>query len=311
MPLTTRSPARHDDRAEATGTLHRDRAGRRNTLAARAGTAMIACATLVAATLVLAAPAQAGKTTLHGAFVRPSYDTNAFADLTGDKLELVTGFLPETSWSQITDPYPMNWWRGHGYRMHWSIPMLPESGASIQKGATGAYNGYFVEVAQNLVDADQSNAIVRLGWEMNCSCQTWSAKKDPTSYVRYWRQVVEAMRSVKGEKFTFLWAPGSGNSLGTFDTDLAYPGDDYVDAIGASLYDHSENFDPSEYVARWGHFYDQDYGLKWMAEFGRQHDKPIALAEWGLSSLSSGWGGGDDPYFIEKVHEYVSENNVL
>ncbi|MGI4893929.1 MAG: hypothetical protein ACRYF3_02320, partial [Janthinobacterium lividum] len=52
-------------------------------------------------------------------------------------------------------------------------------------------------------------------------------------------------------------------------------------------------------------------GLKWMAEFGRQHDKPIALAEWGLSSLSSGWGGGDDPYFIEKVHEYVSENNVL
>ena len=311
MPPTTRSLAPRSDRPATTGTPHPDRAGRRNTLAARFATVVAACSTLLAAVVLPALPAQAGTTTLHGAFVRPATDTGAFAGLTGDKLQLVTGFLPETSWSQITDPYPMNQWKGRGYRMHWSIPMLPESGASLQTGATGAYNSHFVKVAKNLVNAGQPNSIVRLGWEMNCSCQTWSAKTDPASYVKYWRQVVNAMRSVAGQKFTFLWAPGSGNSLGTFATDRAYPGDAYVDAIGASLYDHSENFAPSEYVARWGHFYDQDFGLKWLADFGKQHGKPIALAEWGLSSLSSGWGGGDDPYFIEKVYEYVAANDVL
>ncbi|WP_432570276.1 glycosyl hydrolase [Kineococcus sp. SYSU DK005] len=279
--------------------------------AARLGTALAA---LAAAAGLLTAPAQtaaAGTGTLHGAFVRPSSDATAFSNLTGRKLQIVTGFLPETSWSQITDPYPMNLWKGRGYRMHWSVPMLPESGASLKTGATGAYNSHFKKVAQNLVNAGQANSVVRLGWEMNCSCQTWSAKQDPASYVAFWRQAVGAMRSVSGQRFTFLWAPGSGNSLGTFATDRAYPGDAWVDAVGASLYDHSENFRPEETVARWGHFYDQDFGLRWLADFGKQHGKPIALAEWGLSSLSSGWGGGDDSYFIKKVYEYVSNNNVL
>lgn len=311
MPLLTPSSTSRDDRPTGTTTTRPLRTGARTTLAARFGTALAVAGTLLAGAVLQAPPAQAGTGTLHGAFVRPATDTGAFASLTGRKLQLVTGFLPETSWSQITDPYPMNQWKGKGYRMHWSVPMLPDSGASIQTGATGAYDKYFVKVAQNLVNAGQSNAIVRLGWEMNCSCQTWSAKNDPTSYIKYWRKVVSAMRGVSGQKFTFLWAPGSGNSLGTFDTDRAYPGDAYVDAVGASLYDHSENFAPSDYVGRWGHFYDQDYGLKWLASFGKQHGKPIALAEWGLSSLSSGWGGGDDPYFIKKVYEYVATNNVL
>ncbi|GAB3217164.1 hypothetical protein GCM10027586_10580 [Kineococcus gypseus] len=315
-PTTTGSALRErshdtplDDRPLDHDALRHDHPPHRRAL--RLGTVLAALATALGVLVAPATTASAGTSALHGAFVRPAEDTSAFASLTGRKLQLVTGFLPETSWAQITDPYPMNRWKGKGYRMHWSVPMLPESGASLQTGATGAYDAHFKKVAQNLVNAGQANAIVRLGWEMNCDCQTWSAKKDPASFIAFWRKAVAAMRSVGGQDFTFLWAPGSGNSLGTFSTDRAYPGDAWVDAVGASLYDHSENFRPEQRVERWGHFYDQDYGLRWLAEFGKQHGKPIALAEWGLSSLSSGWGGGDDTYFIEKVHEYVSLNNVL
>jgi hypothetical protein len=300
---TTSHPTRHPTPHPLRRTLR--------TAAASAVATGLVLATIIGTSIATAAPAAAGSRTLHGAFVRPASDVEDFAQLTGSELDLVTGFLPESSWSEITDPYPMNRWKGKGYRMHWSVPLLPSSGASLRTGATGAYDEHFRAVARNLVAAGQSDAIVRLGWEMNCDCQTWSAKKDPASYVAFWRTTVSAMRSVQGADFTFLWAPGSGNSLGTFDTDRAYPGDAWVDAVGASLYDHSESFSADDDAARWGHFYDQDYGLKWLADFGEQHGKPLALAEWGLSSLSSGWGGGDDTYFIQKVYDHVAAHDVL
>src|SRR3954454_13916600 len=36
----------------------------------------------------------------------------------------------------------------------------------------------------------------------------------------------------------------------------------------------------------------------------------MSFSEWGLAIRSDGHGGGDDPYFIQKMHDWISSNNV-
>ena len=64
---------------------------------------------------------------------------------------------------------------------------------------------------------------------------TWSGVKDPAAYVGTWRHAINAMRSVPGAHFTFDW----NVSIGFANPEPMYPGDAYVDLIGADNYDSS------------------------------------------------------------------------
>ena len=71
------------------------------------------------------------------------------------------------SLSWLTGP-----WSGSNYVLSLGVPILPtnSSGAAVgtlATGATGAYNSYYVTLAQTLVAAGESNAYLRLGWEFD------------------------------------------------------------------------------------------------------------------------------------------------
>ena len=225
---------------------------------------------------------------------------------------MTTAFLPDMTWKDISSwQWGVGLYADRHHRMAWAVPMLPEiDGVSIQQGAQGDYNAYFKQLAELLVKNNQGDSIVRIGWEFNADSFQWSAKKDPASWIAYWRQIVTTMRAVPGANFEFNWSPGSGNNMGQFDSAKAYPGDAYVDIIGQSLYDHSQSFKPAQYVERWANIYNQPGGLKWLAEFGKAHGKPVALSEWGLTKSCDGWDSGDDTYFIQKLHDYIADNDV-
>ena len=192
--------------------------------------------------------------------------------------------------------------------MEYSIPIIPSTGGTLQAGAGGDYNSHFVALAHNLIDNGQANATLRLGWEFNGSWYKWSAASDRPSFAAYWRQIVNAMRSVPGQHFEFDWCPTLGKA--SVAPDRAYPGDAYVDYVGADVYDNSWIANYRDPAARWNDFVTQPYGLQWQSDFAAAHGKPMTFPEWGLSTRSDGHGGGDDPYFIQQMYDWIRTHDV-
>jgi hypothetical protein len=189
------------------------------------------------------------------------------------------------------------------------LPMLPTSGGSIATGATGAYNSYFKSFASKLVADGQSTATIRLGWEMNGNWMLWQGQSNPTAWVAFWKQIVTTMRSV-APKLTFDWAP---NVDVAFDPTKLYPGDTYVDYIGISMYDQSWAYAPSQSAQRWSELYNGlygTYGLAYFASFASSHGKKLNLDEWGMSYRCDGHGGGDDPYYIQQMYNFLTTHNI-
>lgn len=269
--------------------------------------ALLLCAVAVVGGAT-ASPAAASTTTLSGAY-EGGGDINgikAFGTWRGRSATVATDFLPYDTWSALSNPtWLADTWSGKGIRMALSVPMLPKSGGSMSTGASGGYNAYFKTLSALLVSRGLGNSIIRIGWEMNGTWYSWSAVNNPTAYVNYWRQIVSSMRSVTGAAYQFDWAPNIGYSTSTFNVASAYPGDSYVDIIGLSFYDQDWKYASSDVLNRWSNALNQPYGLNWHASFAASHYKSNALSEWGLSRRCDGHGGNDNPYYIQKVRDWV------
>ena len=177
----------------------------------------------------------------------------------------------------------------------------------MSQAASGAYNSKYASVAQQLVAGGDGYATIRLAWEFNGDWFAWSGIKDPAAFVGAWRQAVTAMRGVPGQHFTFDW----NIALGYPNAAAMYPGDAYVDLIGADVYDATySSFSPQDHVASWNYQLTRGDGLNWLASFAGQHGKRISLPEWGVQWLCDGHGGGDDPYFIQKMYEWIDSHDV-
>lgn len=273
-------------------------------------------------------------------------NVDAFGDWLGRDPLWGVDFIGSESWDNVEWPtYWLEAWSKWvharpGRRFILSVPLLPGpvdgSGpvqgmkdlhvpVSLAKGAAGDYNHHFEQLARNLVDYKLENTILRLGWEFNGSWYTWKAKEDPKLFAEYWRQIVKTMRSVPGgENLRFCWNPTLGDQ--DFPADQAWPGDDYVDYVGLDVYDDCWNPDtypwPKEASAEviaarqqkvWDEWiWNSPRGLRFWTQFAADHHKPLVIPEWGLNERDDGHGGGDNPIFIQKMHDFVTnrDNNV-
>jgi len=162
-----------------------------------------------------------------------------------------------------------------------------------------------------------SKAVLRIGWELNGTWFKWSAKPNPANYMTYWRHIVTAMRSVRGAHFKFVWSVSNGYY--GWDPRSAYPGRRYVDYIGDGLYDawYQHRATPQQ---RWNFLLHTNNatnpgGLEFWTAFAASQRRPLVLPEWGLvnpnAPMAGGsGGGGDDPYFIRQVHNWVQTKSV-
>ncbi|MHB1509198.1 MAG: glycoside hydrolase family 26 protein [Acidimicrobiales bacterium] len=219
-------------------------------------------------------------------------------------------FLDGSSWATISNPsWFLSQWQGSGYQMIWGVPMLPNTGASLATGATGAYDSYFQTLASALVNGGQGSSIIRLGWEFNGGWFPWAAGGQASSFVAYWRQIVDSMQSVPGASFQFEWNPTRGDT-GVGNLANYYPGSAYVNIIGLDVYDVEWASYPGA-QAEWQNMLTQSYGLDWLASFGASQGKPLAFPEWGLGWSTGGMaGGGDNAYFVEQMANWINTHNV-
>jgi hypothetical protein len=208
-------------------------------------------------------------------------------------------------------------WAGSGYTLSLGVPIIPTDpgGApvgTLSDGAGGAYDSYFVTLAQNLVSAGASSAYLRLGWEFDGSWFTWAAQSPAAeaSYAAYFAHIVTAMRSVPGAAFRFVWNPDAGAFTETgYSVAAAYPGDAYVNVIGLDAYDQTWAT-PQTPANAWSST--TLPSLVAAGQFAASHGKPLAMTEWGLSIRSDGHGLGDDPFYIDQMVAWMenASNNV-
>jgi len=197
-------------------------------------------------------------------------------------------------------------------KMTFSVPMLPTGSTfNFKQGMDGAYDKFFTQIGKALVANGFANANLRIGWEFNGTWYPWSAQRNPTNWVAYYRRIVTTFRAVEGSHFTFDWNPTLGTvSLAPKEV---YPGDEYVDYIGMDIYD--QYWGPNGSIVkspqtRWNDYLTEDYGMNWLRDFAELHQKKISVPEWGVEYRTDGHGGGDDPFFIQKMAAWFTAQNV-
>jgi beta-mannanase len=181
----------------------------------------------------------------------------------------------------------------------------------VQLGASGAYDGYAVELAQNLVKDGLGDSIIRLGHEAN---GTWykdslgSTQADYNAWRTYWARIVTAMRSVPGADFQFDWTISEGyRPIPLADW---YPGTNVVDIIGIDAYDSQPGQHTyASQAAQWNAVYSESEGVADVIAFAEANGKPLSIPEWGLVSPSNG-GAGDNPAYVDGIASVVKHDLV-
>lgn len=193
-----------------------------------------------------------------------------------------------------------------------ALPLLPNDGTSkLDDVAAGQYDYIFLQVAQELTVTGRTTAIVQVGPRANVPSLPWAATVDNAATYRAAARHVMGLLKQQVPTLRTEFDVGCGRGLdGTIDRTAAltrlYPGDDATDIVGCSHFDAFgvRALSPTEWNEalrpRTG------VGLDDVADFARQSGKQLAVPDWGLSNESE--GGGDDPTFITRMHEYFTAN---
>jgi hypothetical protein len=180
---------------------------------------------------------------------------------------------------------------------------------ALGKCAAGNFNRYYLEYGRSLAAHGLNRLILRIGWEWDADYFVWGADRDlyqARLYGDCFAHVVRAIRRGHPDgRLLFDW--GSTMRVTPEMLKAGYPGDGVVDVVSVSGYDNRGGSTPQERWARVERVFDL------VRDFGRAHGKKLAFPEWGIWFNGGSWGGGDNPYHIQKVCAYAKNpaNNVL
>ncbi|MFE6172317.1 glycosyl hydrolase [Streptomyces sp. NPDC056464] len=220
-------------------------------------------------------------------------------------------YLPGDVWHNIEGAHGFldgwaEWRRAKADRMLvLNVPMmerneqhLPDATVRelLRRAAAGAFDEHFETLAERLVDLGVPDTVIVLGWEMNGTTYTHRCGPDPDSWKRYWRRIVDVMRSVDGQRFKFDFAPSRG--MDAIAWPECYPGDDVVDIVGMDAYDQPRGLGFDEQVS-------EPYGLQHHVDFARRHGKPISYPEWGL------FRNGDNIRYMLRMLAWMDQHKPL
>jgi hypothetical protein len=243
-----------------------------------------------------------------------------FENWLGYHLSFAPDFINKSNWQEFEQSShalfvkPTGWRTLSRVRLALSVPLNTGddtvsafTSAGVQKVknglikvANGDFDARYRKVANDLIQAGFSDAIIRLGHEGDWLSWPWSFREgNHEEYIAAFRHVHGVMRSVPGAEFLFEYT-----SDGYFEQygELGYPGDAYVDIMGKALYDRP----PWE---------TQERILTAHLDFAIRHGKPVSYPEMGLFPLGTGCppgtkpeycGKGDNPVFIQNIYNWLN-----
>jgi hypothetical protein len=191
---------------------------------------------------------------------------------------------------------------------------------SLAQCGAGQYDVHWANLANELAHYDLHRAYLRLGWEPDGAWYAWKAPQgqgNEANYAACFRRIVQVMRRAQpGNQWKFVWNPTTAWRSKSY-LDAIWPGNEYVDIVGIDLYDQSwaRNTYPYPSVCdascRFGRQQNawtrQSWYLYAIRDFAIAHGKPMAIPEWGVAIRPDRHGGGDNPYFVRKMHEFIHD----
>jgi beta-mannanase len=262
-------------------------------------------------------------------------NVDAFSQWLGTPVTIATAFEAMATWDDIDGASwqlgPWSRWvqASPGRNLSLAIPLLPTptNGTSLASCSAGQYDVYWRNLANNLANHGLNSIYLRLGWEMDGAWFVWGAPPGSgkeASFAGCFRRVVQVMRQTQPlNQWKFVWNPSIGGWKSAAYFDATWPGDAYVDVVGVDMYDQSwvpntypypSTCDAACRLARQQTVWNYLSGrLNALRDFAAAHGKPMAFPEWAVLIRSDGHGGGDNPYFIQKMHDFIMDprNNVV
>jgi uncharacterized protein (UPF0333 family) len=220
----------------------------------------------------------------------------------------------EAPWQFTNDPSKTtsgSWenWLATGHQMILGVDLIPQSAPGSSNGtsstpseweadcAAGEYNGYATQLAKNLVSYGASGITIRLGIEANGSWEAdyvGTTTTEMSNWAKCYDNEVSSMRSVAGTSFLFVWNP----NICTLDLPLSdwYPGNKYVNIIGADAYDADCHDSSTVAKEGWQAYYTDSSSypgagfpsLSNIEAFAKANGKPMSFPEWGVTSTDDG-----------------------
>jgi len=197
-----------------------------------------------------------------------------------------------------------------GYR----IIALPTQPTSMNNSSTAAGNNnqWWRDYGTALVNKGwhDGRTILRLNWEANLTGNPYAFDKpNAATFVNAVKNVVNSVRQT-APNTKFSLCVNKSNIIPGIDfyTQIATPLLAHIDIISLDWYDHG----PAQVDTNsWNTAANQVPGGNNMVAFCRANGKKMWLEEWGVSrgNASQGWpGGGDNPFFIQKMWEFINAN---
>jgi hypothetical protein len=226
----------------------------------------------------------------------------------GHSINVAVTFTVRDSWGQIVGSnWPITAFPRAGFPGTLSVaqPLFPQSG-NVTACASGAYDGYWAQFGRTMTANNRADSYVRLGWEFNGDWFWWAAYNPPAWKTCFQRSAAAIKSTDPAARIEWNISAHRDKLPGGQDLWSVYPGDQYVDVISVDDYD---SYPASTTDTIWKRQCEAPSGLCTAVEFARAHHKKFAVPEWGL--VRSTGGGGDNPFYIRKMHEFFTGNRDI
>ncbi|CAI7977139.1 Beta-mannanase [Frankia sp. Hr75.2] len=254
-------------------------------------------------------PTTGGVSWVSGANANPPNDLAGWEKWIGRPTDIAMVFTARTNWQTITQAdWPMSDFRPGTYPGKLSVaqPLFPQSGSEAAC-ARGDYDSHWRDFGTTMIRNERPDAIVRLGWEFNGDWFWWHPR-DTVAWKTCFRRAVAAMRSTDPQVRIDWNMTAHRDTMPNGDNVWdAYPGDDVVDIISIDAYD---SYPASATQKIFNNQCNRASGACSVAAAARERGKQFAVPEWGL--VRSTGGGGDNPFYVEKMYElFVANRDIL
>ena len=235
----------------------------------------------------------------------------AFGNWRGRPLDFAHVFTVRgEGWEPIVQPHwPFDDFKDFPGRLLVSQPTFPKGQGNNAACARGEYDEHWKRFGRFLVEKGRPDTIVRIGWEFNGLFMYWHSDPEGTVFAECFRRIATAIRSTNPDVL-IDWSFNAHNSPVPKGNSpwAAYPGDEYVDFVGIDPYDW---YPASKDEATWTRQCEDPNGLCYLMKFAREHGKKVGVGEWGVASCNPN-GGGDNPFYINKMYEtFMANQDVM
>ncbi|MEV0154729.1 glycosyl hydrolase [Micromonospora sp. NPDC050686] len=150
----------------------------------------------------------------------------------------------------------------------------------LSRITSGSFDPYLRSWAEGIKSLGYPVAI-RFAHEMNGDWYPWCEKANgnrPGDYVKAWRHIHDLFRAAGATNVIWVWSPNARWDKSTGSLSQLYPGDDYVDWVGATGY-----YGSGVFTNYWS--FDAIFGPT-ITEIGGFTSKPMVITETGASDAA-------------------------